>query len=138
MRISDRRKSANGEINEDHLEKKRYIRVAAAINEQNCMEYTRISCFQGTVRVICWVKKIHWNTKIHQKKTNALTVIEIEQAETLLFKTIQHEKFGNKILVLNNDQELSKKSKLYNLSQFLHASSITRVNGRLSRAAIPN
>lgn len=70
-------------------------------------------------------EKICWNTKIHQKKTNALTVIEIEQAETLLFKTIQHEKFGNKILVLDNDQQLSKKSKLYNLSQFLHASSIT-------------
>ena len=60
-----------------------------------------------------------------------------KEAEALLFKSIQQEEFGKEILGSNNNQQLSKKNKLYNVSPYPDASVVMRVGGSLSRAAIP-
>ena len=75
--------------------------------------------------------------KNDQMKKNALAVKETEESEALLFKGIQQEEFGKEILGPNNNQQLSKKSKLYNVSPYPDASIVMRVDGSLSRAAIP-
>ena len=65
-----------------------------------------------------------------------MTVQEIQEAETLLFKWIQHEKFGADILAMTQNQPLSKKSKLLSLTPFLDERVIMRIGGRLSKADI--
>ena len=65
-----------------------------------------------------------------------MTVQEIQEAETLLFKRIQHEEFGEDILALTQNQPLSKKNKLLSLTPFLDERGIMRIGGRLSKADI--
>ena len=82
------------------------------------------------------MKRFCWNTRNTGKRKNFLTVQEIQEAETLLFKWIQHEEFGADILALTQNQPLSKKSKLLSLTPFLDESFILRIGGRLSKADI--
>ena len=70
------------------------------------------------------------------KNKSFLTVEEIEEAETLLFKWIQHEEFGTDLLALTKNQPLSRKSKLLGLTPFLDERVIMRIGGRLSKARI--
>ena len=74
--------------------------------------------------------------KKHRRKEKLLTVQEIQKAETLLFKWIQHEEFGADIGALTQNQPLSKKSKLLSLTLFLDERGIMRIGGRLSKAHI--
>ena len=69
-------------------------------------------------------------------KKRFLRVQEIQEAETLLFKWIQHEEFGANILALTRNQPLSNKSKLLRLTPFPDERGIMRIGGRLSKADI--
>ena len=82
------------------------------------------------------MKQFCWKTRNTGKRKNFLTVQEIQEAETLLFKWIQHEEFGADILALIQNQPLSKKSKLLSLTPFLDEMGIMRIGGRLSKADI--
>ena len=82
------------------------------------------------------MKQFCWNARNTDKKKSFLAVQEIEEAETLLFKWIQHEEFGTDLLAMTQNQPLSKKSKLLRLTPFLHERGITRIGGRLSKAEI--
>ena len=82
------------------------------------------------------MKRFSWNTRNTGKRKNFLTVQEIQEAKTLLFKWIQHEEFGADILALTQNQPLSKKSKLLSLTPFLDERGIMRIGGRLSKADI--
>ena len=109
-----------GEINEDNPEiKEKDILVAASFNKQPCLEYKRFSSYQRIIRVICWMKRFCWKVRNADKRKSFLTVQEIEEAGTLLFKWIQHEEFGADILALTRNHPLSKKSKLLSLTPFL-------------------
>ena len=78
-----------GEIDKDNPEiKKKDILVAAAFNKQLCLEYKRFSSYQRIVRVICWIKRFCWNARNADKRKSFLTVQEIQEAETLIFKWI--------------------------------------------------
>ena len=65
-----------------------------------------------------------------------MTVQEIEEAETLLFKRIHHEEFKTHLLVLTQNQSLSKKCKLFRLPPYLDKRDIMRIGGRLSNLDI--
>ena len=123
-------------IVEDNPEIKKDILVAATFNMQPCLEYKRFLSFQRITRVICWMKRFCWNAGNADKKKIFLTVQEIEEAETLLFKWIQHEEFGTDLLALTQNQPLSKKSKSLRLTPFLDEKSILKIGGRLSKPEI--
>ena len=82
------------------------------------------------------MKRFCWNTRNADKKKGFFTVQEIEEAETLLFKWIQHDEFETDLLALIQNQPLSKKSKLHRLAPFLDERGIMRIGGRLSKAEI--
>ena len=82
------------------------------------------------------MKRFCWNARNADKRKSFLTVQEIQEAETLLFKWILHEEFGADILALTQNQPLSKKSKLLSLTPFLDERGIMRIGGRLSKADI--
>ena len=63
-----------------------------------------------------------------------MKVQEIQEAETFLFKWIQHQEFGADILALTRNQPLSKKSKLLSLTTFLVERGIISIGRRLSKA----
>ena len=50
-----------------------------------------------------------WNARNADKKTSFLAVQEIEGVETILFNSIQHDKFGTDVLTLTQNQPLLKK-----------------------------
>ena len=123
-------------IDKDNPEiKRKDILVAATFNKQPCLEYKRFS-YQRIIRVICWMKRFCWNARNADKKIAFLTVQEIQEAKTSLFKWIQDEEFGTGILALTQNQPLSKKSKLLSLTPFLDEKGIVRIRGRLSKADI--
>ena len=125
------------EIDEDNPEiKKKDILVAVTFNKQPCLEYKRFSSFQRIIRVICWMKRFCWNARDADRKKNFLTVQEIEEAKTLLFKWTLHEEFGTDLLALTQNQPLSKKNKLLRLTPFLDEKGIMKIGGRLSKPEI--
>ena len=64
-----------------------------------------------------------------------MAVQEIEGVETILFNSIQHDKFGTDVLALTQNQPLLK-NKLLKLTPFLDKRGIMRIGGRLSKADI--
>ena len=82
------------------------------------------------------MKRFCWNARYRDKKKSFLTVQEIEEAETLLFKRIHHEEFKTHLLVLTQNQSLSKKCKLFRLPPYLDKRDIMRIGGRLSNLDI--
>ena len=64
------------------------------------------------------MKQFCWNARNTDKKKSFLTVQEIEEAETLLLKWIEHEEFEAEVLALTQNQPLSRKSKLLRLTPF--------------------
>ena len=90
------------------------------------------------IRVICWMKRFCWNARSKERRINALAVQEIEEAETILFKSIQNEEFNEDIVALSNNQPLPKRSKLSSLSPYIDEEGVLRVGGRLSKATIPS
>ena len=73
---------------------------------------------------------------MQETQISFLTAQEIEEAEKLLFKWIQHGEFEADLLILTQNQPLSKESKLLNLTPFLDESGIMKIGGRLSKADI--
>ena len=65
-----------------------------------------------------------------------MPVQEIEEAETLLFKWIQHDGFGTDFLAVTQNQPLSKKRKLLRLTPFLDERGMMKIGGRLSKGAL--
>ncbi|XP_024884621.1 uncharacterized protein LOC112462817, partial [Temnothorax curvispinosus] len=72
-----------------------------------------------------------------QKKSGPLTPAEIEQAETIILKTVQREVFLKEMRALEQQQSIPKGSKLSSLSPILDQEGVIRVGGRLSQADIP-
>ena len=73
------------------------------------------------------MKRLFWNARNADKKKSFLAVQEIKEAETLLFKWIQHEEFATDLLALTQNQPLSKKSKLLRLTPFIDERGIMRI-----------
>ncbi|XP_024878113.1 uncharacterized protein LOC112458609, partial [Temnothorax curvispinosus] len=71
------------------------------------------------------------------KKSGPLTPAEIEQAETIILKTVQREVFLKEVRALEQQQSIPKGSKLSSLSPILDQKGVIRVGGRLSQADIP-
>ena len=107
--------------------KKKDISVAATSNKQPCLDYKRFSSYPKFTRVISWMRQFFWNARNADKKKSFLTVQEIKEAETLLFKWIQHEEFATDLLALTRNQPLSKKSKLLRLTPFIDERGIMRI-----------
>lgn len=70
-------------------------------------------------------------------KSSPLLVNEIKHAEFAIIRWIQREQFDSEIKAINNNQNISRSSKLRKLNPFIDSDNILRVNGRLRNAFMP-
>ncbi|XP_043277805.1 uncharacterized protein [Venturia canescens] len=87
-------------------------------------------------RVVDYCLRFKENAK-GNKRTDALSVEELEQAEIAIARMTQEESFIQECLALERGRQMLKGSKLTSLSPFLDERGLIRVGGRLSQANLP-
>ncbi|XP_077265255.1 uncharacterized protein LOC143899130 [Temnothorax americanus] len=96
----------------------------------------RFSDYGKLQRIVAYCLRFKANL-LGAKKSGPLTPAEIEQAETIILKTVQREVFLKEVRALEQQQSIPKGSKLSSLSSILDQEGVIRVGGRLSQADIP-
>ncbi|XP_039292957.1 uncharacterized protein LOC120353413 isoform X3 [Nilaparvata lugens] len=98
----------------------------------------RVSNSFKIIRVTAYVLRFLHNIrqKVADRRTDALSVDEIEDAEIHLLKAIQAEAFHKELEILRANDELNASSKFHSLSLFIHSDGLIRVGGRLANANI--
>lgn len=97
-----------------------------------------ITSFHGLKKTMAYALRFIWNCKNrNNKRIGVLTMDEIDQAQTVILKSIQFEFFNDEISLLSKDKPLPKTNRLVALSPFIDENGLLRVGGRLSRADLP-
>lgn len=94
-----------------------------------------LSSFETLVRTLAYC---HRFVDSCRKLTHigALTVVELERAETTVIKLVQREIFSHEIQCLQADKPLKRNSKIIAFSAYLDSEGLLRVGGRLRHAKI--
>ncbi|XP_071654107.1 uncharacterized protein [Temnothorax longispinosus] len=114
------------------------MKITALIATRN-EEYDilrRFSDYGKLQRIVAYCLRFKANL-LGAKRSGPLTPAEIEQAETIILKTVQREVFLKEVRALEQQQSIPKGSKLSSLSPILDQEGVIRVGGRLSQADIP-
>ncbi|XP_077263143.1 uncharacterized protein LOC143898012 [Temnothorax americanus] len=114
------------------------MKITALIATRN-EEYDilrRFSDYWKLQRIVAYCLRFKANL-LGAKKSGPLTPAEIEQAETIILKTVQREVFLKEVRALEQQQSIPKGSKLSSLSPILDQEGVIRVGSRLSQADIP-
>ena len=102
--------------------------------------WTRLRRVMATVRraAIHWLSKVKSDPKSKLVDTyEPLTPEELEQAEKLLVKSAQEERFPEDLKELKAGRAVQRQSSLKALNPFLDDDGLLRVGGRLERANLP-
>lgn len=97
----------------------------------------KYSTLQKLQRVIAYCQRAAHNFKnANQRKTNPITVAELEAALQFVIKITQTEEFNEEISSLTKHSMVTNRSKLLTLHPFIDKDNILRVGGRLQNANI--
>ncbi|KAJ8940576.1 hypothetical protein NQ314_010654 [Rhamnusium bicolor] len=100
--------------------------------------FNRFSKFSHLIRTVAYCLRFSNNCKSHHPKlTGALTVGELNNAETCLLQISQRESFPNEITDLTHNKQISNKSRILSLNPFCDTEGILRVGGRLGNSQYP-
>ena len=103
------------------------VQVFSAIEEFiSPIQWDRFSQFNRLRRTVAWVLTIFRSNK---------TVNELlDEAETVLWKSVQQESFGQELKDLKAGRSVSSNSTIVTLSPFLDSNGVMRAKGRLSKS----
>ncbi|XP_076230308.1 uncharacterized protein LOC116434332 [Nomia melanderi] len=96
----------------------------------------RFSTINKLNRVLAYILRFYNNCKSRNRVADELTSLEISNAHVHLLKLIQEQEFAQELKDLREGREISKKSKLLNLTPFIDEKGLIRVGGRLKHASI--
>ncbi|XP_062538796.1 uncharacterized protein LOC134207091 [Armigeres subalbatus] len=132
---------------EESSEELRPIHLHLEVAREELLQYERFSKWERLVRAVSYVRRFVDNLRCKAKKqspsnTEWLNRGELLRAETTVFKQIQHEAFGDELVILKKNQELpageqqrlKKTSKILKLSPFLDEQGVIRMDGRIAGA----
>lgn len=100
----------------------------------------RYSSLPKLRRIVAHWKKFAFNGLCKdptQRKTGALTVNELKEANTALIKITQQQASASEISELANNQQVESTSKLLAFNPFLDNDGVLRVGSRLEVATVP-
>ena len=99
----------------------------------------KFSDWSRLVRAVARLKRRVKQAKgLHQRSSDATTLEERREAESMLIKMVQRDSFSQEMQHLRhcNDEHIKVESKLEKLSPFLDKEGVLRVGGRLTHAAL--
>lgn len=98
----------------------------------------RSNKFLTVIRICSYLYRFLNNSKFPQnKKVGPLTAAELSVAENYLIGQLQREEFSTELATLRTRGDISRKSKIFNLSPYLDNQGIMRVGGRLENSQLP-
>ena len=116
--------------------------VGVSTIKNGVIDDKRYSSWQSIARVIDRLERFCFNLMAKkdnkQCQSGQLTVVELIKAEQLLCKHIQREEFSKEYSQLTKGDAISKKSKVVQLSLYLHEDEIVRAGGCIDGTAIQN
>lgn len=118
-------------------ERRKVVLVSPTIEEMPVL--TKISSFTKLKRIIAYVWRFVNNARSKRvdRLQGPLQIIELNQSQDTIIKTVQAQTFSREIGALIKQQVIGKQSKLYNLDPFVDSKGILRVGGRLRNAFLP-
>ncbi|XP_062708920.1 uncharacterized protein LOC134288349 [Aedes albopictus] len=128
-------------------EELRPVHLHHDVAQEQLLQFGRFSKWERLVRAVAYMHRFVHNLRCKVKKqptscTEWLTRDELQRAETTIFKLIQHETFGDEIVILKRNQQLpageqlqlDRTSKIRKLSPFLDEQDVMRMDGRIAGA----
>ncbi|XP_015119021.1 uncharacterized protein LOC107042476 [Diachasma alloeum] len=91
--------------------------------------------FSETSRIVAYCFRF-LSAFTEQKEPSPLNVEELNKAEKIIIKWVQHQEFPIELHCLKEEREIPRKSVLRSLSPFLDCESLIRVGGRLKYASV--
>ncbi|XP_062538815.1 uncharacterized protein LOC134207114 [Armigeres subalbatus] len=132
---------------EESSEELRPIHLHLEVAREELLQYERFSKWERLVRAVSYVRRFVDNLRCKARKQSPsnmewLNRGELLRAETTVFKQIQHEVFGDELVILKKNQELpageqqrlKKISKILKLSPFMDEQGVIRMDGRIAGA----
>jgi len=111
-------------------------KVAILITISSDFILPSVSSFERLTRIIAYCLKFVKGCRCNRQVGN-LTVRELEKAEQIIARVVQHESFHQEYRCLSKGHVLKKNSKLITLDPFLDEMGLIRVGGRLRHADLP-
>nr|XP_031836774.1 uncharacterized protein LOC116428801 [Nomia melanderi] len=96
----------------------------------------RFSAINKLNRVLAYILRFYNNCKSRNRVAGELTSLVISNAHVHLVKLIEEQEFAQELRDLKEGKEISKRSKLLNLTPFIDEKGLIRVGGRLKHASI--
>ena len=103
--------------------------VTLMLNKPLEIQWELFSSWIKTVHTVCYI--IRWKS-LNQLK-GPISLDEYQKAERMMFKLVQTEAFPTEYVVFTEKKELSSKSSIAQLCQFIDKNGIMRARGRLSK-----
>ena len=133
------------ELDVDHLDegdieiKRRPLFVGVTLVEVEEVDFEKISSWRRLLRVTAWVVRFIHNflNKNHRRLDETLSLDELNEAEQLVYRDIQHSAFQAEIRSLQDGKALPASNSLSKTSPFVDADELLRVGGRLRRISVP-
>ena len=115
------------------------VHPSNAPNSKEVLDITRWSSFTRAMRVIGWVQRFLYNSKVskEQRRHSDLSLNELIDAKLRLLKYVQKCDFQKELLLLQGDQPVSKSSSIHKLTPIIGEDGLLRVQGRLPFSGLP-
>ena len=124
-------------VREDDKEVKVEKKVnAIQVKEPSVLEVLekRISNWNKMVRVVVWIQR-YASKEWRKKKTEQITVVEIQKAETKIIQMMQRRAYGKEMAeIMTGGMKKGKMDCLRKLNPFVDQEGILRVGGRLANS----
>jgi len=115
-------------------EKRKKTVIAAAVNYESIIDYSKFSSLNKLLRVVAYVLRFMHNIRCKREKRRigAITVEEVKRAKMSIIKLIQREELQEDIKALKCSGKIQRGSKLLTLHSHLDSNGILR-GGRLKQ-----
>ena len=97
------------------------------------IQWERFSNFNRLVNTVAYVQQALNKNK---PATLVVSIEEREQANSIIFKLLQQEQFGEEMKSLKVEKEISKGSKIQQFSTFLDEEELIRAKGRIGKSQL--
>ena len=115
------------------------VHPSTAPNSNEVLDITRWSSFIRAMRVIGWVQRFLYSSKVskEQRRQSDLSLNERIDAKLRLLKYVQKCDFQKELLLLQGDQPVSKSSSIHKLTTMIWEDGLLRLQGRLKFYGLP-
>jgi hypothetical protein len=104
--------------------------VAATKLNSPLFYFQRFSSLKKLIRTCAWILRLKTKKKARRPSTPIITPAEFAAAESTLWKIVQEESFPEELQQMKKGSQVDKRSRLLQMSPFLHPDGLIRMRGR--------